>query len=44
MEITKPLNKLLKKDVNFKWNEEAKKEFEYVKEAITRAPTLVSPD
>ena len=44
MEITKPLNKLLKKDVYFKWNKEAKNKFEDVKEAITRAPTLVSPD
>ena len=44
MEITKPLNTLLKKDVYFKWNKEAKKEFEDVKEAITQAPTLVSPD
>ena len=34
-EITQPLNKLLKKDANFRWTEEAKKAFEYVKEAIT---------
>ena len=43
IEITKPLNKLLKKDVDFRWTEEAKKAFEYVKEAITRASVLISP-
>ena len=43
-EITKPLNKLLKKDADFKWTKEAKKSFEDVKEAITQELVLVSPD
>lgn len=28
----------------FKWNEEALKDFEYIKEAIAKAPTLINPD
>lgn len=34
----------LKKDVMYKWSDEAKKLFQQIKEAIAEAPTLVSPN
>ena len=35
---------MLKKYVGVKWNLEAKKYFELVKLALTRAPVLINPD
>jgi len=35
---------MMKKDVVYKWSDEAKKAFRRIKEAITKAPALVSPD
>jgi hypothetical protein len=43
-EIVKPLNHLLKKDVPFEWDNNGKKDFQHIKEAITVAPVLVSPN
>jgi hypothetical protein len=42
VEIVKPLNRLLKKDAHFEWNDEGKKYFQHIKEAITITPVLVS--
>jgi hypothetical protein len=44
VEKVKPLNALLRKDVTFKWDNDSLKSFEDIKEAITMAPVLVSPD
>jgi hypothetical protein len=44
VEIVKPLNKLLKKDACFEWENEGKLSFQRIKEAITVAPVLVSPN
>ena len=35
---------MIKKDSNFKWKRERKEAFEKIKEAITEAPTLQSPN
>ncbi len=35
---------MMKKYVVYKWSDEAKKSFQWIKEAITEAPALVSPD
>lgn len=35
---------MVKKDVVYKWNDEAKKSFQRIKEAIAEAPALVSPN
>ena len=43
-EIAKPIYKLLKKDVKFEWDEQGKKAFKEIKDAISKAPVLVSPD
>ena len=43
-EIVKPLQKMFKKDSNFKWTKERKEAFEKIKEAIAEAPTLRSPN
>jgi hypothetical protein len=42
-EIVKPLNRLLKKDAHFQWDNDGKKDFQHIKEVITIAPVLVSP-
>ena len=42
--IAKPIYKLLKKDVKFEWDEQGKKAFKEIKDAISKAPVLVSPD
>jgi hypothetical protein len=42
--IMKPINKFLKKDVDFKWDENGKLSFESIKEAIVKSPVLVSLD
>ena len=43
-EIAKPIYKLLKKDVKLEWDEQGKKAFKEIKDAIFKAPVLVSPD
>jgi hypothetical protein len=40
----KPLSSLLKKYVAFRWGKEANKSFEDIKNAISQAPILISPD
>jgi hypothetical protein len=40
-EIVKPLNTLLKKHARFKWENEGKLSFHYIKEALIIAPVLV---
>jgi hypothetical protein len=41
-EITKHISNLLKKDWGFKWNDESKKAFKQIKEAIVTTLVLVS--
>jgi hypothetical protein len=43
-EIIKPLQKMIHKDVEFKWDDERKNSFNNIKAAISRAPVLRSPD
>lgn len=43
-EITKHIVEMMSEKHIFKWNEEAKKAFEVVKEAIAQAPTLINPN
>jgi poly(3-hydroxyalkanoate) synthetase len=38
------MNALLRKDVTFRWDNDSLRSFEDIKEAITKAPVLVSPD
>ena len=38
--IVKPLQDMIKKDLNFKWTKERREAFDKIKEAIARAPTL----
>jgi hypothetical protein len=40
----KPMNALLKERCLFKWDDNSIKSFEDIKEAITMAPVLISPD
>jgi hypothetical protein len=42
--IIKPLQKMIRKDVEFKWDDERKYAFNNIKAAISRAPVLRSPD
>jgi hypothetical protein len=35
---------MLKKDVKIKWDSESRQSFEQVKQALTEAPVLISPD
>ena len=35
---------MLKKDVEIKWTDQARKYFEHIKKAIMGAPSLISPD
>jgi hypothetical protein len=42
-ERIKPLS-VIKKDVAFKWGDETNKSFEDIKNAISQAPVLISPD
>ena len=42
--IVRPLQLMMKKGIVYKWNDEAKKVFQRIKEAIDEAPTLVSLD
>ncbi|HEX4851448.1 MAG TPA: ribonuclease H family protein, partial [Puia sp.] len=43
-EIVQPLNAMLKKDAQMEWMPVAKAAFEDIKEAISDAPVLASPD
>jgi hypothetical protein len=43
-ELTKNITAMLKKDSEIKWTEAAKQSFSDIKEAITSAPVLISPD
>ena len=42
--ITSPMEKLLKKDVKFLWNEECQQSLDTLKEKMVTAPILVFPD
>lgn len=44
VEIAKPIQSLLKKDVRFVWQEDNKRAFQEIKGAIAKAPILVSPN
>lgn len=43
-QITAPMEKLLKKDVNFQWSEECQKSLDVLKEKMVIAPIMVFPD
>jgi len=43
VDIVKPINKLLKKETFFKWDDCTVKYFEYIKEAIMVALVLIIP-
>jgi hypothetical protein len=38
------MNAFLKKDVTFRWDNNSLRSFEDIKDTITKAPVLVSPD
>ncbi|KAH9298369.1 hypothetical protein KI387_030051, partial [Taxus chinensis] len=42
--LVKPITKMLKKSMAFKWTAEGKESFEAIKEAISQAPTLINLD
>ncbi|GJZ21810.1 reverse transcriptase domain-containing protein [Tanacetum coccineum] len=42
--ITRPLTKLLEKDTPFEFNDECQKAFELLKEKLTCAPVIISPN
>jgi hypothetical protein len=42
--IAKPMNELLKRGVNFLWNEKCEKAFHTLQEHLTTAPVLAQPD
>jgi hypothetical protein len=44
VETIKPLQKMICKDAEFKWDEERKGDFNNIKTAISQAPVLRSPD
>jgi len=44
VERIKPLSTLLKKDVAFRWDDKTNKSFEDIKDAISQALVLISPD
>ena len=43
-EIIRELNNMLKKDSVLKWTVEAKQSFDFIKQALTKTPVLISPD
>jgi hypothetical protein len=43
-ETVKPLQKMIHKDAEFKWDDERKDAFNNIKNAISQAPMLQSPD
>ena len=42
--VTTPMEKLLKKDVKFLWNEECQQSLDILKEKMVTTPILVFPD
>ena len=42
--ISEPMNKLLRKNTPYKWDEKCQKAFETLKEKLTTAPILTYPD
>ena len=44
VKIASPLNKLLSKDVPFKWTDDSDKAFQLLKDMLTSAPILAFPD
>jgi len=42
-QIVNPLQGMIKKDEIYKWDKREKDVFAYIKQAITKAPTLYSP-
>jgi len=42
--IVAPLNTMVKKDVVFKWGQEQEKDFETLKDKLTKAPSLALPN
>ena len=42
-ELVEPMNRLIKKNHGFEWNEEAEKAFELTKEKLCSAPVLALP-
>lgn len=43
-EIVKQLNEMMKKNAKTEWSEEAKVAFSQIKQSISEAPVLTSPD
>ena len=43
-EIIRPLQKMIKKDAIFSWGQTEKESFQIILEAISEAPSLLSPD
>jgi hypothetical protein len=44
VERIKPMSALLKKDIAFRWDDKALQSFGDIKDAISKAPVLISPD
>lgn len=42
--IAEPMNRLLRKDISYIWNDDCQKAFEILKEKLTTAPILIYPD
>lgn len=42
--IVKPLHEMMKKDTKIEWTDEARDAFSQVKQSISEAPVLTSPD
>jgi hypothetical protein len=42
--LLRNITNMLKKDVKIKWDSESRQSFEQVKQALTKAPVLISPD
>ncbi len=42
--ITAPMEKLLKKDIKFQWNEECQQSLDTLKEKMVTSPILIFPD
>ena len=43
-EVTKPLNRLLRNDVKFQWDDTSRRAFQQLKDSCAQAPVLISPD
>jgi hypothetical protein len=43
-EISEPINRTLKKAIQFQWTDEAQKAFDQLKDVLTKAPVLARPD